>query len=88
MGWDVINMTGYPECHLARELELCYANVSMVTDHDAGVSGTAPVTTEQVLRVFRKNNERLRALLHAAIPKIGPAAAGDPCSTALRGARV
>ena len=40
LGWHVVNMTAYPECHLARELELCYANVSMVTDHDAGVPGT------------------------------------------------
>jgi 5'-methylthioadenosine phosphorylase len=87
-GWDVINMTAYPECHLARELELCYANVSMVTDHDVGVEGTAPVTGEQVVRVFRENNERLRALLRAAIPKIGPPPADDPCSAALRGARV
>ena len=33
MGWDVINMTGYPEGYLARELELCYANISLVTDY-------------------------------------------------------
>jgi hypothetical protein len=39
-GWDVINMTAYPEGYLARELELCYANISMVTDHDA--AGLAP----------------------------------------------
>jgi 5'-methylthioadenosine phosphorylase len=32
MGWDTVNMITYPECHLARELELCYANVSVVTD--------------------------------------------------------
>jgi 5'-methylthioadenosine phosphorylase len=36
MGWDTINMTAYPEGYLARELELCYANISMVTDHDVG----------------------------------------------------
>ena len=38
-GWDVINMTAYPECHLARELELCYATIAMVTDYDVGVDG-------------------------------------------------
>ena len=43
MGWDVINMTAYPEAILARELELCYANISMVTDHDVGVEGVEPV---------------------------------------------
>jgi 5'-methylthioadenosine phosphorylase len=86
-GWDVINMTAYPESHLARELELCYANVSMVTDHDVGVEGTAPVSHEGVLEVFQQNNEKLRELLFAAIPKIGPQPE-DVCATALRGARV
>jgi 5'-methylthioadenosine phosphorylase len=87
MGWDTINMTAYPEGYLARELELCYANISMVTDHDVGVEGAAPVSHETVLRVFTENNERLRALLFAAIPKIGPQPE-DVCATALRGARV
>src|ERR671925_1011663 len=72
MGWDVINMTAYPEGYLARELELCYANISMVTDHDVGVEGTEPVSHEAVIRVFQENNERLRELLFAVIPKIGP----------------
>ena len=86
-GWDVINMTAYPEGYLARELELCYANVSMVTDRDVGVEGTPPVTHEEVIRVFNENNERLRELLFAAIPKIGPQP-DDACSTALVGARI
>jgi len=87
LGWDVINMTAYPEGYLARELELCYANISMVTDHDVGVEGTEPVTHETVVNVFGENNEKLRALLFAAIPKIGPQPE-DVCSTALRGARL
>jgi 5'-methylthioadenosine phosphorylase len=88
MGWDVINMTAYPEAHLARELELGYANVSMVTDHDVGVEGAEPVSGEEVLRVFRENNERLRELLFAVLPKIGPQPADDICARALRGARI
>jgi 5'-methylthioadenosine phosphorylase len=87
MGWDVINMTAYPEGYLARELELCYANISMVTDHDVGVEGAEPVSHETVLRVFNENNEKLRELLFAVIPKIGPQPE-DICSTALRAARV
>jgi 5'-methylthioadenosine phosphorylase len=87
MGWDVINMTAYPEGHLARELELCYANISMVTDHDVGVEGQEPVDADTVMRVFTENNERLRELLLAAIPRIG-AQTEDVCATALRGARV
>jgi 5'-methylthioadenosine phosphorylase len=84
-GWDVVNMTAYPEGYLARELELCYANISMVTDHDVGVEGTPPVSHEQVIAVFEENNDRLRELLFAAIPKIGPQPE-DACATALRGA--
>src|SRR5207244_8022446 len=87
MGWDVINMTAYPEGYLARELELCYANISMVTDHDVGVEGAKPVSHEQVLKVFDENNERLRELLFAVIPKIGPQSE-DVCATALRGASI
>src|SRR5207244_1969782 len=86
-GWDMINMTAYPECYLARELELCYANISMVTDHDVGVECAEPVSHEQVIRVFDENNERLRELLFAVIPKIGPQPE-DVCATALRAARV
>jgi 5'-methylthioadenosine phosphorylase len=86
MGWDTINMTAYPEGWLARELELCYANISMVTDHDVGVEGAEPVTHEAVLKVFTENNERLRELLFATIPKIGPQPV-DACATALRHAR-
>jgi 5'-methylthioadenosine phosphorylase len=88
IGADTINMTQYPEGYLARELELCYANVSMVTDHDVGVEGAEPVTHEQVVHVFEENNERLRELLFAVIPKIGPPPDDDPCARALQGARV
>lgn len=88
MGADTINMTQYPEGYLARELELCYANISMVTDHDVGVEGAEPVTHEQVVHVFNENNERLRELLFAVIPKIGPPPDDDPCVRALQGARI
>jgi 5'-methylthioadenosine phosphorylase len=83
----VINMTAYPEGYLARELELCYANISMVTDHDVGVEGTEPVSHEQVVTVFNENNERLRGLLFAVVPKIPPQPGEHLCATALRGAR-
>ncbi len=85
MGWDVVNMTAYPEGYLARELELCYANISMVTDHDVGVEGAEPVSQETVVRVFAEN-ERLRELLRTVIPRIGPQPQ-DVCATALDGAR-
>jgi 5'-methylthioadenosine phosphorylase len=88
MGWDMINMTAYPEGYLARELELCYANISMVTDHDVGVAGAPPVSNEEVVRVFTENNERLLALLVAAIPKIDVPPDEHVCTTALRGAKM
>ena len=65
-GWDVVNMTQYPECWLARELGLCYANVALVTDYDVGLEGlpeVEPVSTEVAFAVFRENLDRLRALL-------------------------
>jgi 5'-methylthioadenosine phosphorylase len=88
MGWDAINMTAYPEGYLARELELCYANISMVTDHDVGVEGSPPVSHEQVVSIFNENNEKLRELLFAVIPRIDPPSEEHPCTTALRGARL
>jgi 5'-methylthioadenosine phosphorylase len=86
-GFDVVNMTQYPEAWLARELELCYANVSLVTDYDVGLEGMAPVSVESALEVFEKELERLRDLLFHAIPRIGPQPQ-DVCATALRDAIV
>jgi 5'-methylthioadenosine phosphorylase len=87
MGWDVVNMTAYPEGHLARELELCYAAISMVTDYDAGVAGHEAVDAATVMRVFGENIERLREVLLRAIPRIDDQPE-DVCATALRGARI
>jgi 5'-methylthioadenosine phosphorylase len=65
-GWKVINMTGYPEVILARELGMCYLNVSLITDYDAGVEGrpdVRPVTQDEVVRVFTEHNEVLKKLM-------------------------
>ena len=86
-GFDVINMTQYPECWLARELELCYANVSLVTDYDVGLEGMDPVSADSAFGVFRDNLDRLQALLRRAIPRIGPQP-GDTCAGALGSAIV
>lgn len=84
-GWEVINMTQYPECYLARELEICYCNISLITDHDAGAEGAEPVTNDEVIRVFQENNDKLRGLLHAMIPAL-PDARDCACASALDGA--
>jgi 5'-methylthioadenosine phosphorylase len=75
MGWTVVNMTQYPEAWLARELELCYATVALVTDYDVGLEEmphVEPVSAEAAFRVFADNLARLRDLLFRAIPRIGP----------------
>ena len=72
-GWEVINMTQYPEAALARELGLCFLNISLITDHDAGLEGhpeVEPVSHEAVLKVFAANNERLRGYLTKLIPAL------------------
>jgi 5'-methylthioadenosine phosphorylase len=86
-GWHTLNMTGYPESLLARELEICYVNVSLITDFDVGVEGAPAVTHEEVVRVFQENNARLRDLLFALVPAM-PSERTCPCATALSGARL
>jgi 5'-methylthioadenosine phosphorylase len=87
-GWEVINMTQYPEAYLARELEMCYVNISLITDYDVGVEGEVEaVSHEKVIEVFNANNDKLRGLLFALVPQI-PAERSCPCSSALEGARL
>ena len=80
-------MTQVPEAVLARELEICYANISLITDYDVGVEGIEPVTSAEVMRVFGENNARLRDVLFSAIPGL-PAARDCPCASGLEGARL
>jgi 5'-methylthioadenosine phosphorylase len=73
MGWEVINMTQYPEVILARELGICYVNIALITDYDAGLEGNAdipPVTEEEVYRVFNKNNDKVKSLIFNMIEKM------------------
>lgn len=74
-GWEVINMTQYPEAYLARELEICYANISLITDYDVGLEddpSIQPVSHQEVLKVFQANLARLRQLLVACIEALPP----------------
>jgi 5'-methylthioadenosine phosphorylase len=88
-GWEVINMTQYPECYLARELEVCYVNISLITDYDVGlegVPGIEPVSHEEVMRVFASNVENVRngiLKIVEAMPKERTCA----CGSALEHAR-
>ncbi|MDQ2907944.1 MAG: S-methyl-5'-thioadenosine phosphorylase [Candidatus Eremiobacteraeota bacterium] len=86
-GWEVINMTQYPECYLARELEMCYVNISLITDYDVGLPGTQPVTHADVMAVFARNTERLKAAIGTIVEEIPNERTCD-CGNTLRGARL
>jgi 5'-methylthioadenosine phosphorylase len=86
-GWEVINMTQYPEAYLARELEMCYLNLSLITDYDVGLEGRTdiePVTMDEALRVFAENIPRLRDALVGLIDRV-PETRTCSCSAALAG---
>ncbi len=84
-GCDVIGMTNMPEAKLAREAEMCYATVAMVTDYDCWHPGHDAVTVDQVIKVLVGNAEKARALVAKAVPalaaRLGDCARG--CHTAL-----
>ncbi len=70
-GCSVIGMTNMPEAKLAREAELCYATVAMVTDYDCWHEAHEHVTVDAVVRVLLENAERARALVRSVIPALG-----------------
>jgi 5'-methylthioadenosine phosphorylase len=69
-GCDVIGMTNMPEAKLAREAEMCYATVAMVTDFDCWHPDHDAVTVEQVVKVLVENAGRARSLVKAIVPHI------------------
>lgn len=87
---DVINMTQYPEVALARELEICYLNISLVTDYDIGLKNRKDiksVTAREVMKVFNQNTEKLKKLILEIIKNI-PEKRNCPCSQVLKEAGV
>ncbi|MBC7999156.1 MAG: S-methyl-5'-thioadenosine phosphorylase [Leptolyngbya sp.] len=88
-GWEVINMTQYPEAHLAHELELCVVNIALITDYDSGLAGDVePVSHSEVVKVFGQNISKLQALLVKLIAEIKPERTACKCSETLSHARV
>ena len=89
-GCDVIGMTNMPEAKLAREAEMCYATVAMVTDFDCWHPDHDAVSVEAVVKVLLANADRAKALVQAVIPLLGaprpPCPAG--CDRALENAIV
>jgi 5'-methylthioadenosine phosphorylase len=86
----VIGMTNMPEAKLAREAELCYATVAMVTDYDCWHPDHDHVTVDAVVKVLLGNADNARALVKAVAPALGgpraPCAAG--CDRALDNALI
>ncbi len=77
-GWDVINMTQYPEAALARELGLCFGGLALVTDYDTGVDHAPEIEAvgmESVLAVLRANVANVRDVLTDAITALGASSA-------------
>ncbi|AOX19345.1 S-methyl-5'-thioadenosine phosphorylase [Kozakia baliensis] len=70
-GCSVIGMTNMPEAKLAREAEICYASIAMVTDYDCWHDEHDNVTVDAVVAVMKRNAERARALVKAVIPPLG-----------------
>ena len=71
-GCSVIGMTNMPEAKLAREAELCYATVAMVTDFDCWHPDHDHVTVEAVVKVLLGNADHARSLVKAVVPDLGP----------------
>ncbi len=69
-GCDVIGMTNMPEAKLAREAELCYASVAMVTDFDCWHPDHDHVTVEQIIGVLMANASKGRALVKQVVPQL------------------
>jgi 5'-methylthioadenosine phosphorylase len=69
-GFTLINMTGYPEAVLAREIEICYATIALVTDLDAGIDAGAGVKVVDVIAEFEKNIEPFKKLVQEAVGQV------------------
>lgn len=86
-GWEVINMTQLPEATLARELEMCFVGIAVITDYDVGVEGEIPpVTHAAVMERFQQSLGTLQQAVRALIPPAAATRRACPCATALAGA--
>jgi 5'-methylthioadenosine phosphorylase len=77
-GCDVIGMTNMPEAKLAREAEICYVSIAMVTDYDCWHPDHAHVQVSDIIRVLGENADRARALVKALAGRMGQSV--HPCA--------
>ena len=87
-GMDVIGMTNVPEARLAREAEICYATLAMVTDYDCWHPDHESVTADQIIRNLVRNAATAKAVLRAAVQRMPREPRSCECATALRSALV
>jgi 5'-methylthioadenosine phosphorylase len=88
-GFHCINMTQYPEVALAREKQICYLGVGVITDYDAGLVGKIiPVSFDEVNRVFAENMVKLKGLIMEIVSGLNPEKRTCSCRNALDGAKV
>ena len=80
-GWEVINMSAFPENYLVKEMDMCPLNISLITDYDAGLVGDVPpVSHHEVMQVFNSNLENLKKLLFTMIENIPNERAACTCA--------
>ncbi len=84
-GADVVGMTLVPECVLAREAEICYATIAMVTDYDAWKEQA--VNASEIVKIMKENVEKVKMIIAEAVPDI-PKERGCECSSSLKNALV
>jgi 5'-methylthioadenosine phosphorylase len=87
-GVDVIGMTNLQEAKLAREAEICYATMALVTDYDCWHESEEAVTVEQVLGYLRSNAAMAQRVLRGAIPRVAARTRDCACATALQFAMI
>lgn len=85
LGYDVIGMTNLGEARCAREAEIAYASIAMITDYDAWKTDEAHVTVEMIIDNLRKNAEMAKAIVARTIPQI-PEEPAWPSHDSLRNA--
>jgi 5'-methylthioadenosine phosphorylase len=76
---DVIGMTNMPEAKLAREAEICYATVAMVTDYDCWHPNHDDVTVDAIVKVLLANADKARALVKSVAPRVQADASAAEC---------
>jgi 5'-methylthioadenosine phosphorylase len=86
LGFDTIGMTALPEAKLAREAEICYATMNLVTDYDVWYPEHDEVTVEMVVANMQANLETAKVILRHALPALEALDDGCGCQSALAGA--